>query len=106
MSLIDLGLSSQQLQVIDALSDGATSTAAAAQAGIHRNTIANWRRNDLTFRAALGHAHYDRALVAREQYESRLDRALETIDDILADPKAPASVRLKAAISIVEKAST
>ena len=33
-------LTLQQLQVVDALSNGATLTDAAAQAGIHRNTIA------------------------------------------------------------------
>ena len=40
----DLHLSPQMLQVIDALSSGANLTDAAARAGVHRNTIAYWRR--------------------------------------------------------------
>ena len=106
MKLVDWGLTSPQLEVIDALSEGATSAAAASKVGIHRNTIANWRRNNIAFRDALAHAHHDRALLARERYEEHLDAALETIAGILADPKAPASVRLKAAQAIIDRAMT
>jgi hypothetical protein len=54
-------LTPQQLQVVDALSGGATLTTAAAQAGIHRNTVANRRRDSNHFRQAMDPAHYDRA---------------------------------------------
>ena len=64
--MFDAALSPQQLQVIDALSDGVSSTDAAAQAGVHRNTIAHWRRNSLFFREALADAQYDRALGFRD----------------------------------------
>jgi transposase-like protein len=104
--MFDAALSPQQQQVIDALSDGVSSTDAAAQAGVHRNTIANWRRNSLFFREALADAQYDRALLFRDQTERRLDRALETLDAVLSDPKASASVRLKAALFIIDRAST
>jgi len=43
--MFEAPLSPQQIIVIDALSDGVNVTDAAAQAGVHRNTIANWRRN-------------------------------------------------------------
>jgi len=46
---MDFGLSHQQLAVICALSGGATAIAAAEQAGVHRNTINNWRRNSPPF---------------------------------------------------------
>jgi len=104
--MLDVALSPQQLQVINALSDGVNSTDAAAQAGVHRNTIANWRRNSLFFREALADAQYDRALLFRDRTEAKLDLALETIDSILNDPKASASVRLKAALFIIDKACT
>jgi hypothetical protein len=52
--MLDSLISPQQQQVIDAVSDGASSTDAAAQAGVH--TIANWRRNSLFFREALADA--------------------------------------------------
>jgi transposase-like protein len=104
--MTDSGLSTQQLAVICALSSGATSTDAAAQAGVHRNTIANWRRNLLPFQYALANAQYDRALFFREKMEDQADAAIQTIQQILTDPKAPASVRLRAALAVMATAST
>jgi len=104
--MFDEALSPQQLQVIDALSEGMNSTDAAALAGVHRNTIANWRRNSLFFREALADAQYDRALLFRDKAEELLDLAFATLDNILSDPKAPSSVRLKAALFIIERATT
>ena len=104
--MFEAALSRQQQQVIDALSDGVNSTDAAAQAGVHRNTIANWRRNSLFFREALADAQYDRALLFRDQTEQRLDLALETLDAVLSDPKASAATRLKAALFIIGNACT
>lgn len=99
-------LTPQQQQVINALTEGVNMTDAAAQAGVHRNTIANWRRNSLFFREALADAQYDRALLFRDKAENMLDLAFETINTILTDPKASPSVRLKAAMFIIEKATT
>jgi hypothetical protein len=104
--MTDSGLSDQQLAVICALSSGATSTDAAAQAGVHRNTIANWRRNRLPFQYALANAQYDRALFFREKIEEQAGRAVETIQQILTDPKAPASVRLRAALAVMQTITT
>jgi transposase-like protein len=102
----DSVLTPQQLQVIDALSNGASVTDAAAQAGVHRNTVNNWRRNLLPFQYALADAQYDRALLFRERAEALVDQAYATLAALLADPKTPASVRLKAALFLIEKAST
>ena len=90
--MTDYGLTTQQIEIIDALSSGATMTAAASQAGIHRNTLANWRRNNLPFQQALAHAQYDRALFFRERCEELADSAAQTIRQILDDPKAAPSV--------------
>jgi hypothetical protein len=103
---MDFGVSSQQLAVISALSSGATLTAAAEQAGIHRNTIHNWRRNSPPFQEAFAHAQYDRALFFREKMEAHIDLALQTLQNLLTDPKTPASVRLRAALAIIGSAST
>src|SRR5580704_7756090 len=104
--MTDYGLSPQQLDVINALSSGATMTSAADQAGIHRNTIANWRRNSLQFQYALSHAQYDQALLVRERIEAHVDLAVQTLHQILTDPQAPPSVRLKAALAVIPAAST
>jgi hypothetical protein len=104
--MTDSGLSTQQIVVIDALSNGATATDAAAAAGVHRNTINNWRRNNLAFQFAFAHAQYDRALFYRERAESLADKAYQALEALLADPNAPASVRLKAALYVIDKAAT
>jgi transposase-like protein len=104
--MTDSILSPQQLTVICALSNGATVTAAAAEAGVHRNTIASWRRNLLSFQNGLANAQYDRALFFREKMEEQADLAVDTIRQILCDPKAPASVRLKAALAVMQLVST
>jgi hypothetical protein len=101
----DYGLSVQQLAVICALSSGATMNVAADQAGVHRNTIANWRRNSLPFQQGFAHAQYDRALYYREKVEDLIDLAIQSLHDILSDPKAPPSVKLKAALAVITTAS-
>ena len=99
-------MSSQQIAVIDALSSGVSVTGAAARAGIHRNTINLWRRNTLPFQHALSHAQYDRALLFREKAESLVDKAYDTLAALLNDPQTPPSVRLRASLFLIEKAST
>jgi hypothetical protein len=99
--MFDFGLSKQQLQVIYALSSGVNMTTAAEQAGVHPNTITYGRRNLLPFQQALASAQYDRALYFRDQAEQRAQRAFQTLDAILDDPNTPASVRLKAALAII-----
>src|ERR1019366_6872088 len=84
--MLDSLISSQQLQVIITLSQGMSSTDAAAQAGVHRNTIANWRRNSLPFRESLADAQYDRALFFREKVEEMVDRAYRTFDELMTEP--------------------
>ena len=98
-------LTLQQFQVIDALSHGATMTDAAAQAGIHRNTIGNWRASD-DFREALASAHYDRAALYRDRAVELADLAFEAIRKVLTDPKSSPSVLLRAATLIIDKITT
>jgi uncharacterized protein YecA (UPF0149 family) len=96
----------QQTAALDALVTGATLTQAAEQAGVHRNTIANWRRESADFQMALANAQYDRALYFREKAESMADLAFEAIRSVLTDPKASPSTRLKAALAILKTVST
>ncbi len=93
--------STEQTIALDAIAAGASITQAAAQDGVHRNTIANWRRATIGFQLALCNAPYDRALLMREQTEELMVPALDTIRGVLSDEKASPSVRLKAALAIV-----
>jgi hypothetical protein len=104
--MLDSILTAEQLIVISAMSTGASAIEAAAEAGLHRNTISNWRRNSLPFQHALAEAQYDRALYYREQAEALIPQAFDAINQILADPKTPASVRLKAALALIQLATT
>jgi transposase-like protein len=100
----DSHLSDRMFQVIDSLSSGANLTEAAAAAGVHRNTIANWRRSFPQFQQALAQAQSDRALEFRERAADLADLAFDSLRVILTDPKASPSVRLKAATFIIRTA--
>jgi uncharacterized protein YchJ len=95
-----------QLKVIDALSNGASLTDAAAQAGVRPNDISRWRRNSPDFREALAVTRYDRALLYRDRAVELADLAFETLRGVLTDPKSSPSTRLRAALFIIDKAST
>jgi transposase-like protein len=99
-------LTPQQIQVVDALSSGATMTGAAAQAGVHRNTIANWRRDSLDFRDALTHAQHDRAVLYRDRAIELADLAFDALRRVLTDPESSPSALLRAATFIIDKVST
>ena len=97
-------LSPQQLQVVGALSMGATLTDAAAQAGVHRNTVCNWRRSLPDFRNALEQAQFDRASLYRDRALALADLAFEALRKVLTNPESSASALLRAATFIIEKA--
>jgi hypothetical protein len=100
----DSALDAPQLQVIDALLNGANLNAAAGQAGVHRNTIANWRHTSPAFEAALHDAQNDRADLLRECAVARAEVAFQALEQILQDPKSSPSARLRAAIFILSHA--
>jgi preprotein translocase subunit SecA len=100
----DLPLDAPQLKVIDALLNGANLTSAADQAGVHRNTIANWRHTSPAFETALRDAQTDRADLLREGAVARAELAFQALEQILQDPKSSASARLRAAIFILSHA--
>jgi hypothetical protein len=102
---LDTILTPTQEQVLSLIAGGATSVAAAKSAGIHRNTIGNWLRSSPAFKEALAAVHFERVLRWREQAETLAPCALETIRDIMSNFSAPAGVRLKAALAILDKAA-
>jgi transposase-like protein len=99
-------LTALQERAVAAISNGASLTDAAKQVGVHRNTINNWRLSSQFFRALLAQAQYDRALLHREHAEALAPAAIDAIRDILANPNAAPSVRLRAALAILETATT
>ena len=92
-------LSPAQQRVIALLSAGSTATAAAQFVGVHRNTVGNWLRSS-AFRDALTETRRDQDLAWREQARSLAGQAVGAIQAVLADPQAPAAVRLDAALAV------
>ena len=71
-------LTPTQEHVLALLSAGSTMTAAAESAGIHRNTIMNWRRNSWIFRQILLGACQEKAIFWQEQAEQLAASAIAT----------------------------
>jgi hypothetical protein len=92
-------LTPAQQRVLALLSAGSTATAAAQFVGVHRNTVGNWLRS-AAFREALIEIRRDQDLAWREQARPLAPQALGAIQAILADPQAPAAVRLEAALAV------
>ena len=97
-------LSASQQQVLALIATGSTAPAAAAAAGVHRNTISNWLRLP-AFHQAILQAEYDRAVSFREQAAAMAPDAYAAVRALLADPATPAGVRLKAALAIIDRAN-
>src|SRR5579859_3250482 len=88
-------LSPAQAQVIAALAQGRTVTAAAQGADIHRNTIYNWL-NQLEFKTAVNQAQREYVAVLSDGMRDLAALALDAMRRLLEDPKTP-SVRLRTA---------
>ena len=95
----DPHLTPAQQRALALLSAGSTAAAAAQSVGVHRNTIGNWLRLSI-FREALTQAQRDQAQAWRAQAGSLTSQAVGAIQAILADPQAPAALRLQAALGI------
>jgi hypothetical protein len=95
-------LSPVQAQVVAALAQGRTITTAAAEAGIHRNTIHNWLHEPV-FHAAFEEAQREYTAALSDGMRDLAARAIETLRSLLDDPKASPSVRLRTALAILQR---
>ena len=96
-------LTPAQAQVVAALAKGSTITAAADSAGVHRATVHNWFKECKPFRAAIDDARDESQEELRDEIKDLYALALKTLKDLLQDPKASPSVRLKAAIAVITR---
>jgi hypothetical protein len=95
-------LSPVQAQVVAALAQGRTITTAAAEANIHRNTIHNWLHEPV-FKTAVEEAQREYAAMLADGMRDLAARALETLRQLLDDPKASPAVRLRTALAILQR---
>jgi hypothetical protein len=96
-------LSSAQARVVVALAQGLSVTAAARQAGVHRDTIYQWLTNQPEFEAAVENARAEYAAILADGLRDLAARALETLRELLDDPKTPHAIRLKTALAILQR---
>lgn len=94
-----------QDQIIARLAAGETVTAAANALNLHRTTIHAWKRANPDFANALADAKEDAADQHRAACHQHTDVALTAIVAVLHDPKTSPSVRLKAALYILQGAT-
>ena len=100
-------LSTQQQHVLALLAQGSTVGAAAKAAGVHRNTVSNWRRaGSPEFRNAWQSAQVEQAAYWRDQIQVLGDVAVTSILCVLEDPRTTPSVRLKASLAILNVIAT
>jgi hypothetical protein len=86
-----------------ALAAGQTITAAARSAGVHRATVHNWLSTDPAFRAEFDRIRHDLAWEMRDRLIELERLALEELQKILTDPAASPSVKLRAAMFILNR---
>ena len=94
------GLNKQK--ALAALLDSNTITEAAEKAGITRQTLYGYMRDDADFSRAYKIAQERIALEQAETIAEERRRAKDTIFSIMEDTAQPAAVRLKAAESVLE----
>jgi hypothetical protein len=93
-------LSTAQQSVALHIACGATVTAAAAQADIHRSTVHLWM-NTPAFIEALTRARQDFIAGLRDQFQELEIVALLTLRQLLENTETPPAIRLKAALAIL-----
>jgi hypothetical protein len=99
-------LTTQQLQVIEALSSGLSVTAAADAAGLHRTTVHHWTRNIPEFRdtlAASKQAHID---IYRDGMNALAAPAITILRNIIEDETASPALRVRTALAIIKFVTT
>ena len=102
----EFAFTQQQQRVLTLLAQGSTVSAAAETAGVHRNTIANWRRaGSPAFKHAWQTAQWEQAAYWRDQMQSLGNLAIDALRTTLTDERTTPSVRLRAALAVLDKIS-
>ncbi len=91
-----------QVEVAAALAMGGSIVSIARRTGVHRSTIHNWLK-DAAFSAALADLRQQHAAQLDGQLKQIANQAIDTIRQILADSKVAASVRLRAALAVLDR---
>ena len=102
-SATDSKLSAKQISVINTLIAGSSVTDAAKAAGVDRSTVHRWFNSDAQFVAEHNQQRSELVQAQREKLRSLSDKALELIEKLLNDGEASGSLRLRAALAILDR---
>jgi AcrR family transcriptional regulator len=92
-----------QAQVVQALAQGISITAAASAAGVHRSTVHNWLNNQKEFATAVQEAREDYVTILRDELRDLSRIALATVRQLLEDPKTSTGTRAKLALAVLQR---
>jgi DNA-binding CsgD family transcriptional regulator len=98
-------LTPNQEKVLALIAAGYSATAAAQQAGIHRNTVANWLKVD-AFRKALAQSRYEKQLLYWDQAQAVVVEALNHLRTLMYDPAVQPNVRLNATKALLQQVNS
>jgi DNA-binding CsgD family transcriptional regulator len=98
-------LTPNQEKVLALIAAGYSATAAAQQAGIHRNTVANWLKVD-AFRKALAQSRYEKQLLYWDQAQAVVVEALNHLRTLMYDSAVQPNVRLNATKALLQQVNT
>ena len=87
------------------LATGVSIAATARACHLHRTTIHHWQRHNPHFATTLRDATLEQADRWNAESHQRAEASLAAVDTLLADPKTPATVKLKLALSILNSAT-
>jgi transposase-like protein len=91
-----------QQAVLAALVQGATITAAAEASNVHRTTVHYWCRTQPEFRLALQQAKQIHTEAVRDELRQLSADAISVLREIMHSKQAPPSVRLRAALAVID----
>lgn len=92
-------------RALSAMLESTTLTEAAEKAGISRKTLYNYIRNNPDFGAAYRSARDQIVLEKMEALNSGADRATRLLLELMDDAEQPASIRMKAAQTLLTTAA-
>ena len=92
-------------RALAAMLESNTLTEAADKAGISRKTLYNYIRNDPDFGAAYRSARDQIVLEQMEALNNASDRATRLLLELMDDEEQPASIRMKAAQTVLSTAA-
>lgn len=97
-----MALKPRQTKALAALLETGTISAAAEAAGVSRETLGKWMQEE-DFRAALRATEDESIRTMTIRLTAKVDAAIDKVFALIADPKTPPSVQLRAADTILQR---